>query len=118
MKPYSALFGALKVKDEVQVVLEGHLGASVAVDGLRVEPALDARRQSAGAVRVEGDVLDRLHLRRVAAVAGGPAAVRPREASRAASSAAPASSRALSRIFSLALAIAAGVPADGLVLKP
>jgi polyisoprenoid-binding protein YceI len=25
MKPYSALFGALKVKDEVQVVLEGHL---------------------------------------------------------------------------------------------
>ena len=27
MKPYSALFGALKVKDEVQVVLEGHLEA-------------------------------------------------------------------------------------------
>jgi polyisoprenoid-binding protein YceI len=27
MKPYSALFGALKVKDEVQVVLEGHLDA-------------------------------------------------------------------------------------------
>jgi polyisoprenoid-binding protein YceI len=25
MKPYSALFGALKVKDDVQVVLEGHL---------------------------------------------------------------------------------------------
>ena len=25
MKPYSALFGALKVKDEVEVVLEGHL---------------------------------------------------------------------------------------------
>ena len=25
MKPYSALFGALKVKDEVLVVLEGHL---------------------------------------------------------------------------------------------
>jgi hypothetical protein len=25
MKPYSALFGALKVKDQVQVVLEGHL---------------------------------------------------------------------------------------------
>jgi polyisoprenoid-binding protein YceI len=25
IKPYSALFGALKVKDEVQVVLEGHL---------------------------------------------------------------------------------------------
>jgi polyisoprenoid-binding protein YceI len=25
MKPYSALFGALKVKDEVQVALEGHL---------------------------------------------------------------------------------------------
>jgi polyisoprenoid-binding protein YceI len=25
MKPYSALFGALKVKDEVAVVLEGHL---------------------------------------------------------------------------------------------
>ncbi|MEA2399618.1 MAG: hypothetical protein QOK00_21 [Thermoleophilaceae bacterium] len=27
MKPYSALFGALKVKDEVQVMLEGHLDA-------------------------------------------------------------------------------------------
>ena len=27
MKPYSALFGALKVKDQVQVVLEGHLDA-------------------------------------------------------------------------------------------
>jgi hypothetical protein len=26
MKPYSALFGALKVKDDVEVVLEGHLG--------------------------------------------------------------------------------------------
>ena len=25
MKPYSALFGALKVADEVEVVLEGHL---------------------------------------------------------------------------------------------
>jgi polyisoprenoid-binding protein YceI len=25
VKPYSALFGALKVKDEVLVVLEGHL---------------------------------------------------------------------------------------------
>jgi polyisoprenoid-binding protein YceI len=25
IKPYSALFGALKVKDEVQVVLDGHL---------------------------------------------------------------------------------------------
>ena len=25
MKPYSALFGALKVEDEVEVVLEGHL---------------------------------------------------------------------------------------------
>jgi polyisoprenoid-binding protein YceI len=27
MKPYSALFGALKVKDEVEVMLEGHLDA-------------------------------------------------------------------------------------------
>jgi polyisoprenoid-binding protein YceI len=27
MKPYSALFGALKVRDEVEVVLEGHLDA-------------------------------------------------------------------------------------------
>lgn len=27
IKPYSALFGALKVKDDVQVVLEGHLEA-------------------------------------------------------------------------------------------
>src|SRR5215207_11764103 len=35
-----------------------------------------------------------------------------------ASSAIPASSCALSRIFALALSIAAGVPADGLVLKP
>ena len=26
MKPYSALFGALKVKDEVEVALEGQLG--------------------------------------------------------------------------------------------
>jgi len=25
IKPYSALFGALKVKDEVEVGLEGHL---------------------------------------------------------------------------------------------
>jgi hypothetical protein len=25
MKPYSALFGALKVADDVEVVLEGHL---------------------------------------------------------------------------------------------
>jgi hypothetical protein len=25
MKPYSALFGALKVLDDVEVVLEGHL---------------------------------------------------------------------------------------------
>jgi hypothetical protein len=35
-----------------------------------------------------------------------------------ASSAIAASSRPLSRIFAVALEIAAGVPADGLVLKP
>ena len=73
MKPYTALFGALKVAD-------GRAGgdrrppASVAVDGLRVEPALHARGQRAGAVRVERDVLDRLE-----AVARRPRAVRPRQ---------------------------------------
>ena len=117
MKPYSALFGALKVLDDVEVVLDGHRCASVAIDGLRVEPALDARRQRAGAVRVEGDVLDRLDLRGVAAVARDPRAVATSvRVSGGASSAMPASSRALSRIFALALAIAAGVPPDGLVL--
>ena len=73
MKPYSALFGALKVADEVEVDGRGPPAASVAVDGLRVEAALDARRQRAGAVRVQGDVLDRLHLVGVAAVTGDPA---------------------------------------------
>ncbi len=53
--------------------------SSVAVDGLRVEPALDPRRQGAGAVRVEGDVLDRLDLRGVAPVRADPRAVDPRE---------------------------------------
>ena len=71
IKPYSALFGALKVADEVEVEIDGR-HASVAVDRLRVEPALDAGRQRAGAVRVERDVLDRLDLRRVVAVAGRP----------------------------------------------
>jgi len=68
---------------------------------LGVEAALDTRRQGAGAVRVEREVLDRLDL---GGVAGG------------ASSAMPASSRALSRILALALEIAAGAPPDGLVL--
>ena len=105
MKPYSALFGALKVKDEVEVVLEGQLSpGSVAVHGLRVEPALDARGQGARAVRVERDVLDRLDLSRVAAVAGDPAAVATSERPPGgASSAMPASSRALSRILPVAL---------------
>ena len=90
MKPYSALFGTLKVLDEVEVVLEG-LSGSVAVDRLRVEPALDAGRQRAGAVRVERDVLDRLEL-------ASPADHAPSaqsSVSGAASSAMPASSRAL-----------------------
>ena len=48
MKPYSALFGALKVVDEVEVEIEAApAGASVRVDRLRVEPALDPRRQRA-----------------------------------------------------------------------
>ena len=79
------------------------------VDGLRVEAALDARRQRAGAVRVERDVGDRPRLVGVAAVAADPRAVRPRRASRAARRApCPASSCALSRIFSVARVIAAG----------
>ena len=69
MKPFSALFGTLKVLDEVEVQ------PSVAVDRLGVEPALDAGRQRAGAVRVERDVLDRLEL-----VAGLPRAVGPLQA--------------------------------------
>ena len=87
------------------------------VDGLRVEAALDARRQLAGAVRVEGDVLDRLDLRRVAAVSLDPRAVGPRQRLGGGVRApCPASSRALSRIFAVALTIAAGAPSDGLVL--
>ena len=62
MKPYSTLFGALKVADEVRVEIDA-AAASVGVDGLGVQPALDAGRQLAGAVRVERDVLDRLDLR-------------------------------------------------------
>ena len=54
-------------------------GRSVAVDGLGVEPALDTWRQSACAVGVEGDLLDRLDVRRVAAIAGDPRALRPGE---------------------------------------
>ena len=116
MKPYSALFGALKVKDEVLVVFEGHL--SVPVDGLGVEPALDARRQRARPVRVERDVLDRLDLRRVAAVAVRPAPFTGVSVAGSTPSAAPASSRAFSRIFPPALTIAAVAPSDGLVLNP
>ena len=40
---------------------------SVPVDGLRVEPALDPGRQRTAAVRVEGDLLDRLDLRGIGA---------------------------------------------------
>ena len=117
MKPYSALFGALKVVDEVEVAIDVHLpDPQSRVDRLRVEPALDAGRQRAGAVRVERDVLDGLDLRRVAAVAADPRAVRPGQGLRGASSAMPASSRPLSRILAVALAIAAGAPSDGLVL--
>src|SRR3954469_19524922 len=51
----------------------------VAVDGLGVEAALDSGWQLAGAMGIEGDVLDRLDLRRVAAVAARPRAARPGE---------------------------------------
>ena len=114
MKPYSALWGALKVLDEVEVALEAKL--IVAIDRLRVEPALDAGRQRAGAVRVEREVLDRLDLGRVGAVAPTHAPLNHLRLSGAASSAMPASSCALSRILAVALEIAAGAPPDGLVL--
>ncbi len=48
IKPYSALFGTLKVADEVEVGIEASLaGALVPVDGLGVEPALDTGREGA-----------------------------------------------------------------------
>jgi polyisoprenoid-binding protein YceI len=48
IKPYSALFGTLKVADEVEVGIEASLtGPLIPVDGLSVEPALDTRRQGA-----------------------------------------------------------------------
>ena len=50
MKPYSALFGALKVADEVEIECSTPArrpADSVAVDRLRVEAALDAGRQLA-----------------------------------------------------------------------
>ena len=77
MKPYTALFGTLKVADEVDVAFESAL---VAVDGLRVESALHSRRQGARAVGVQGDVGDRLRVRAVAR--GDEGAVLPREALR------------------------------------
>ncbi len=52
---------------------------SVPVDRLGVEPTFDSRRQGARAVGVERDLLDRLHLRRVAAALGGPRSVDPLE---------------------------------------
>ena len=71
-----ALFGTLKVLDEVQVAIDGSLtrllAASVAVDGLGVEAALDAGRQLAAAVRVQRDVGDRLRARVVAAATNAP----------------------------------------------
>ena len=45
-KPYSALFGTLKVADEVEVAVEAGLtGTLVPVDGLGVESTLDTGRQ-------------------------------------------------------------------------
>ena len=87
---------------------------SVPVDGLRVEPALDAGRQRAGAVGVERDVGDRLRAGVADERAVVPAQAR-RPASRARRPRAAAPWRGSSPSRS---AIAAGVPPDGLVLKP
>ena len=117
IKPYSALFGALKVRDEVVVSFEDP--RSVPIDGLSVEAAFDPRRQLAGAVRVHRDLLDRLHPLRDRC-RHRPPRLRSTSVrlSGSASSAAPASSRALSRMRPAAVVIAASVPADGAVLKP
>ena len=115
MKPYSALFGTLKVADEVEVAVE--TAALVAVDGLRVESALHARRQRARAVGVHGEVGDRPRLRAESPVATNAPLSHVR-LSGSAPSATPASSCALSRILPVALTIAASVPPDGLVLNP
>ena len=127
MKPYSALFGTLKVADEVEVAIDAGLsatpdprrsGRSVAVDRLGVEAALDAGRQRPGAVGVHGQVGDRPRLRSASCRRRRTRRPASCSASGGASSAIPASSWALARIFSVALLIAAGVPPDGLVLKP
>jgi hypothetical protein len=48
IKPYSALFGTLKVADEVEVAVEaGVTGTLVPVDGLGVESSLDTGGQGA-----------------------------------------------------------------------
>ncbi len=48
IKPYSALFGTLKVADEVEIGIEASLtGRLVPVDGLSIESALDTGRQGA-----------------------------------------------------------------------
>jgi hypothetical protein len=48
LKPYTALFGTLKVADEVEVGIEAGLAAPlVAVDGLGIESALDPGGQGA-----------------------------------------------------------------------
>ena len=72
--------------------------ASVAVDRLRVEAALDAGRQRAGAVGVHGDVGDRPRLRRRRSPALNTPFVPAQRLGRG-SSAIPASSRALARIL-------------------
>ena len=80
MKPYSALFGALKVADEVEVTLAANLPRlirpkSVGVHRLCVQAALDPRRQLAGAVRIQREVGDGAGLGGIAAIAGRPRAV-------------------------------------------
>jgi YceI-like domain len=48
IKPYTALFGTLKVADEVEVGIEASLiGTLVPVDGLGIESALDPGREDA-----------------------------------------------------------------------
>ena len=66
IKPYSALFGTLKVADEVEIEIDAK-PQLILVDRLRVEPALDTGRECAGAVRVERHIGDGLRLGRVGA---------------------------------------------------
>ena len=78
IKPYSALFGALKVADEVEVRLQAaRRGPLVAIHGLGIEPAPRPRGVGRPCRGRRGRVLDRLDLRGVIAVAS-PTPRRPR----------------------------------------